>query len=411
MAGSEHFISIDGKQYDLRKFKHPGGDIIKMYGGTDVTAAYRSRHPLHPKEYFRKAMKDAEVEDPVILTGCESSQYIYDSEFSKELITSVNIEINHFSMSWYADKWFYFRSFVYISLYIYSNWLYVTSPSLFSAVLGGISCALIGLNVQHSGNHGSVSRVPVINDLFGWFNNLIGSDRFDWIQQHDINHHPHTNIHRCDGDTKNDPLISVSKWTTMKWFTKYQVYYLPFLATLFFIPKFFNISLFTGKASSLNVYTSYHASMRSYIILFKIFFLAMWLSPLRYGIWYLPYIYGAVGSSILVWLFIVSHNYVGVQHFGNSATEKDWYKLQVETSSTYGGKFAGYLTGGLNFQIEHHLFPRMNPCWYPVISPIVRRVCKKHDVKYVYFSSFFENLKSTLRYLATVSTKTDVVHD
>ena len=122
-----------------------------------------------------------------------------------------------------------------------------------------------------------------------------------------------------------------------------------------------------------------------------------------YHIW----IFSTVESLMLSTLFSLSHNFESVDRDPTIATRnsKDgetktcWAKSQVETSSTYGGHVAGWITGGLNFQIEHHLFPRMSSAWYPYIAPTVRKVCEKHGVKYSYYPTVFENLVSTFTYM------------
>merc|ERR1711953_1420449 len=68
------------------------------------------------------------------------------------------------------------------------------------------------------------------------------------------------------------------------------------------------------------------------------------------------------------------------------------------------GFIAGALTGGLNFQVEHHLFPRMSSAWYPYIAPTVRRICKKHGVKYAYYPWVHQNLISTVKYVHQAGT-------
>lgn len=130
----------------------------------------------------------------------------------------------------------------------------------------------------------------------------------------------------------------------------------------------------------------------------------------------------------LTYLFVVSHNFESSDRFpGHPAKAKssngagdgagasaataaataataeapvDWYKLQVETSCSYGGWLAMLFTGGLNFQIEHHLFPRLSSWHYPKIAPIVRRICDKHGVRYAYYPNLLANTASTLRYMA-----------
>ncbi len=79
----------------------------------------------------------------------------------------------------------------------------------------------------------------------------------------------------------------------------------------------------------------------------------------------------------------------------------DRYQSQVETSCSYGGIGAMVLTGGLNFQIEHHCFPRLSSWHYPGLSGAVRECCKRHGVKYTYYPSLWSNVRSMLRYMRT----------
>jgi fatty acid desaturase len=113
---------------------------------------------------------------------------------------------------------------------------------------------------------------------------------------------------------------------------------------------------------------------------------------------------GVSSSMTLAVLFALSHNFEHVDRDPTYTSRKTgepvcWFKSQVETSSTYGGFISGCLTGGLNCQVEHHLFPRMSSAWYPYIAPTVREVCKKHGVKYAYYPWVWQNLISTIKYL------------
>ena len=78
------------------------------------------------------------------------------------------------------------------------------------------------------------------------------------------------------------------------------------------------------------------------------------------------------------------------------------HKMQVETSSSYGGNVAMFATGGLNFQIEHHVFPRLSSWHYPRVSGAVKKCCERHGVKYNYFPYIWDNTLSTLRYMRKV---------
>lgn len=76
-----------------------------------------------------------------------------------------------------------------------------------------------------------------------------------------------------------------------------------------------------------------------------------------------------------------------------------WYKAQAETSCTYGGRIGMLLTGGLNLQIEHHLFPRLSSWHYPVVQDAVRECCARHGVKYAYFPNLWDNMRSMFAYV------------
>jgi fatty acid desaturase len=118
---------------------------------------------------------------------------------------------------------------------------------------------------------------------------------------------------------------------------------------------------------------------------------------------------GVASSLTLAILFALSHNFENADRdptyqSRNGGEPVCWFKSQVETSSTYGGFISGCLTGGLNHQVEHHLFPRMSSSWYPYIAPTVRRVCEKHGVRYVYYPWLWQNLISTVKYLHQAGT-------
>jgi fatty acid desaturase len=118
---------------------------------------------------------------------------------------------------------------------------------------------------------------------------------------------------------------------------------------------------------------------------------------------------GFIASLLMATVIALSHNNELVTRDPLQSMRKTgkpicWFQSQVETSTTYGGFIAGCLTGGLNFQIEHHLFPRMCSAHYPYIAPAVRAVCKKHGVQYGYYPWIWQNLISTMKYIHQVGT-------
>ena len=83
----------------------------------------------------------------------------------------------------------------------------------------------------------------------------------------------------------------------------------------------------------------------------------------------------------------------------DASSEESFLRQQVLSSSNVGGPLLCWFNGGLNYQIEHHLFPRIHHSHYPKIAPIVREFCRERDISYTHFHSIYENLVSTSRYL------------
>ena len=109
-----------------------------------------------------------------------------------------------------------------------------------------------------------------------------------------------------------------------------------------------------------------------------------------------------VAGYYLSFFFIISHNFEGVEMFdrdNGKGAEKSFLYQQVASSSNVGGAFLCFLNGGLNYQIEHHLFPCISHCHYPLISGHVREFCEKRKIPYVHFSGVLENVGSLVRHL------------
>merc|ERR1712000_47980 len=119
----------------------------------------------------------------------------------------------------------------------------------------------------------------------------------------------------------------------------------------------------------------------------------MWLTALEY----------CFGGMWLAFFFLLSHNFVGVRKEGVDYSAKtDFVQNQVETSSNVGGDLLIFTNGGLNIQIEHHMFPRVSHCHYGKMVPIVKSFCREKGFKYVHFPTLWENVKSTYAHLRTL---------
>jgi linoleoyl-CoA desaturase len=86
---------------------------------------------------------------------------------------------------------------------------------------------------------------------------------------------------------------------------------------------------------------------------------------------------------------------------GTGRIEHGWALHQAEASANFarGSRLITWLVGGLNFQIEHHLFPRISHVNYPALSTLVEETCREFGVRYTAFTSFRAGLVSHYRWL------------
>ena len=130
-----------------------------------------------------------------------------------------------------------------------------------------------------------------------------------------------------------------------------------------------------------------------------------------------------VGGFYLAFFFIISHNFKGVYMFNDEdektgsgqATEtqkiqNSFLHRQVLSSSNVGGNILCFINGGLNYQIEHHLFPRIQHCHYPTIAPIVREYCRSKGIPYVHFPTVWSNVSSCIEHLCSLGNEQQPVY-
>lgn len=125
-----------------------------------------------------------------------------------------------------------------------------------------------------------------------------------------------------------------------------------------------------------------------------------------------------IGGYYLAFFFIISHNFEGVHMFHKHSTTdatasksnsgpnvESFLYRQVTSSSNVGGSWLCFINGGLNYQIEHHLFPRIQHTHYPLIAPFVRKFCEDKGIPYVHFPTVWDNVTSTVKHLYSMGHK------
>merc|ERR1712012_682276 len=116
------------------------------------------------------------------------------------------------------------------------------------------------------------------------------------------------------------------------------------------------------------------------------------------------------GGFFLASLFIVSHNILEAKKADEPVLKKgDWARYQIETSTSWGGVVSSFFTGGLNLQIEHHLFPAVPHNLYTDLQKIVMEECKKRGVKYNYYPTLLPNFIDHIKFLYAFGQPTKTV--
>ena len=394
-------VQIDDQLYCAKSLSkiHPGGEVfVRAFAGSDATEAFLS---YHRRRFPHASYKTYQLRSGNALKALSEDQDYLD--LCKEV---EKILPRHKSFA----PWHYFvKIFVLMAVTVYFEYhihSVGTYPALYCAFIG-LLMALIGLNVQHDANHGAISRYGWINRLLGMTQNWIGGSAIDWIHQHVVQHHVNCNDVNHDPDILGSSVLRINPTKPLlnhQWFQHVYVFVLLALFGFSFIISSF-VHLLVGQ--HLKYMSKLLWSHRVFDSCFWMFFHLRWtILPIyttgslevlsRVSLMYV------VGGFYLSFFFIISHNFVGAHIFdsdsGNHDTQSFLYK-QASSSSNVGGEFLCFLNGGLNYQIEHHLFPRVQHSHYPRIAPYVKEYCKKKRIPYVHFPTIYENLSSCISHL------------
>jgi linoleoyl-CoA desaturase len=281
---------------------------------------------------------------------------------------------------------------IYISLLAFNLpvWL-----SLFLCALFGLILASIGFNVMHDACHGSFSSKKWVNSLLGLSLNAIGGSSFFWKQKHNIIHHTYTNIDGVDDDIAQGMMLRQTP--TQKWrpIHRYQHIYLPLAyAMTFFL--WINLNDFQKYFTKKIHNTPLQVMDRKEHIVFwatKIFYASVYVvipilcvGPIAWLIGYLTM--GAVTGLVIAYIFQLAHAVEGPEFdavgLEDKVIESEWAVHQIKTTANFApkSKVISWFVGGLNFQVEHHLFPRISHIHYPALSRIVQEHCERFNLPY-----------------------------
>lgn len=289
----------------------------------------------------------------------------------------------------------------------------VAPVSLFLCVILGLNLAVIGFNIMHEGGHQSFSKYRWVNQASAYFLNVLGGITHYWKIKHNINHHTYTNIEGMDSDIDVKPFMRLHEAQPLRPYHRFQhvywviLYGISYLAWVFYedFQKYCS-----GKVSINN--ERKRLSIKEHVIFWftKLMFVGAYMIVPILTVGWLSWLIGFLIITftcglIISIVFQLAHVIEGTQFHVVGSVEgnvkQEWALHQINSTANFAtsSKVLHWFLGGLNFQIEHHLFPRISHIHYPAISKLVRESCRESNIVYNEYTSVFKAIASHLLHL------------
>lgn len=349
----------------------------------------------------------------------------------RDFTTTLNKRVNEYfklnNIDRHANREMVIKTIVMFSLYLIPYLLIVTGVitnilwMLPLLIVMSIGIAGIGLSVMHDANHGAYSGKSWVNNLLGYSLNLVGANAFNWKIQHNVMHHTYTNVHEEDEDISPRGVLRMSphsKWKSMHQYQHIYAWFLYGLMTIIWvlIKDFVRLVRYQKsgmvKTSKANIYMEWliligtKMAYIGYIFVIPVLVTSLLWWQILLGVLIMHYIAG----FILAIIFQPAHVIEGTEYpLPDEANflENNWAVHQLHTTTNFGNKsrwFSWYV-GGLNFQIEHHLFPNICHVHYRNIAGIVRSTATEFGLPYKSMHTFIGALYGHMKLLKQLGVK------
>ncbi len=346
---------------------------------------------------------------------------INGSNFHQELKRRVNnyfIETNKPSTGNFS---LYFKAILfwtcYVALYIhvvfFNAGAWVSIPE---CLLMGVLTAAIGFNVMHDGGHGSFSKSKFWNKIAAFSVNGLGASALMWNNKHNIVHHTYTNIDGVDDDIEIKPMLRMCPTQKKYFIHRFQHIYVWFLYTLLLViwvfatdyTKYFSKKVGIVPIKKLRVFDHF-----AFWIAKLGYYFMMIVLPI-YMVGFVDWVIGFLtitmfAGLILSVVFQLAHTVEETAFpvpLETADIENEWAIHQIQTTANFAtrNKLVSWFVGGLNFQIEHHLFPKISHIHYPAISKIIKKTCEEFNIKYIEYKRTRDAILSHALHLKRMGT-------
>jgi linoleoyl-CoA desaturase len=349
-----------------------------------------------------------------------------DVAFAKALKQRVDEYFLKTGKSRHHNKTMIVKTIAMLSIYIFPFVVINTGQfpvwvNMLLYVLMGIGLAGIGMSVMHDGNHYGYSKNPRLNRVMGNTVFMLGADAYNWKIKHNKLHHVYTNIYGNDEDINSRVILRFAYAAPIKPYHKYQHIYGWFLYAMM------SISMIFGDVRKRKEYrargitnissAAYNRSMFWLIISKILYFGAIFGLPLLLtGMAWWQVLMGFLlmhltAGIIMSLIFQMAHVVEGPGQAlpdakGHMNRSMIMHQLLSTSDFSRNNKLITWYVGGLNFQIEHHLFPRVCHVHYPAISKIVEATTREFDVPYYVHDRFWDAFRSHYRVLKELGRRT-----
>jgi linoleoyl-CoA desaturase len=307
----------------------------------------------------------------------------------------------------------------YIAIYIHLVFFpHIVWLAVIECLFLGLLTASIGFNVMHDASHGSFSKHPWVNRIAALTLDFMGASSLMWSTKHNVVHHAYTNIDGVDDDINAQPWLRLCQTQKRFMVHRYQhlyfwaLYSLLYCFWIFFTDYKKYFSRKVGVVPIQGIKLKDHIQFWAFKALYPFVFI---LLPMYFwGVipWLVGYmIFAAVAGFTLSIVFQLAHT-VEETSFPEAVqpanrVEDEWALAQLKSTANFAthNKFITWWLGGLNFQIEHHLFPKVSHVHYPAISRILRQTCLDLGVPYIEHRRMHLAVASHVSYLRKMGRK------
>ncbi len=347
-----------------------------------------------------------------------------NNDFYQNLKVSVDEYFEKNKIKKTGDWRLYIKTIILISVAIatYSFLIFAKPgalPALLLCAVLGYSMACIGFSVMHDANHGSYSTNPKLNDLLGLSMNFMGASSYFWKQKHNIIHHTYTNVDGIDDDIAKSPVIRQCE--SQRWIPAHKIqhlYLLPVyaLSSIFWVfimdfTKYFTHKIYTTDAWKMKLknHIIFWATKILYVACYMVIPMAIWgFLPWLAGFFIMHAFMGLTLSLVFQLAHVVENTeFETIALDETKHVDTAWAEFQLKTTANFamGNKVISWFVGGLNYQIEHHLFPRVSHVHYPAISKIVMEKCAEYNLPYNKYDTMSGALASHFKVMKDLGRK------